>query len=85
LTYIPQQAVDNNLAATAETFIAFLFLFCPHKNFWHKLRPVCHSRVFNICSSLAAFTRMFLSAGNTSLLKNYFYSSLSFSLSFLCF
>jgi hypothetical protein len=33
---------------------------------------VCHSRVFNICSSLAACTRVFLSGGNPRLLKNIF-------------
>jgi hypothetical protein len=36
---------------------------------------VCHSRVFNICSSLAACTRVFLSGGNPCLLNNSFYIS----------
>jgi hypothetical protein len=34
---------------------------------------VCHSRVFNICSSLAACTRVSLSGGNPRLLKNFSY------------
>ncbi|MDR1942208.1 MAG: hypothetical protein LBQ47_07760, partial [Endomicrobium sp.] len=36
---------------------------------------VCHSRVFNILSSSAAYARVFLSGGNPRLLKNSFYIS----------
>jgi hypothetical protein len=38
-----------------------------------SLSLFCHCRDFNICSSLAACARMFLSGGNPRLLKNSFY------------